>query len=255
MRELKVVVVGVLVCAVLAGRASGTTYGTVNTQLVAWPGEAIDYRYTRPGHVSSGSGEVAGVYKMDIVGSAPTGLGTQLPDPFHVVCVDLLTTIYAGPVYDWTIEDLKDVPDSTSFGPMGAARARDLAELFGRHNPNTLASNAQRAAMGVLAWEIVLEDAWDGQVGEKPWGLSGGYLTIGGLSAAARSCFNTWAGELTGAGGTGSVYALHNESTQDFGVVLPGPGQAGHTPEPLTLLALSSAVAGIAGYIRKRRLA
>jgi hypothetical protein len=226
----------------------------VSTQLIAWPGEVISFNYKNG--LASGSGDVAGVYVMDVLNPpnfpAPTGKGLDLSDHFNAVCVDLLHVIYPNTRYDWTIVDLKDVPDT---GPMGQTRANDLAELFNRHNPNDSSmTNAQKAAMGVLAWEIVLESVWTG--GAKPWGLGTGDLRITGLSTAAQGYFNTWAGELTGAGPTGQVYAIVNPGTQDFGILIPGVGNDQHpVPEPLTLLAFGSAVAGLAGYIRRRRAA
>jgi hypothetical protein len=259
---IAITVIGAVVCGLLVGTASATTtYGTVSTQLIGWPGEVVNFTYNRPGYVQSGNGDVAGVYIMDILrpgdlapgpAPAPTGKGEDLSDHFNAVCVDLLNVIYPYQRYDWNIVDLKDVPD-TGYGPMGPARANDLKELFARHNPNLLASNAQKAAMGVLAWEIVLENEWTGGA-TKPWGLGGGYLTITGLSANATTYFNTWVGELTGVGATGEIYAIVNPTTQDFGIVLPGSGLY-LIPEPLTMLGVFAGCAGLAGYIRRRRLA
>jgi len=243
--------------AFLAGAASASSdYGTVSTRVIAWPGEIIRFRYTRTGHAAPGYGEVAGVYKMDILTGpsypSPTGKGQELSDPFDAVCVDLLTVIHPYRRYDWTIVDLEDVPD-TGFGPMGATRAGNIKELFARHSPDMLTTAAEKAALSVLTWEIVLEDEWTG--GDKPWGLDGGYLTITKLSTTAQGYFDAWMGELTGVGATGEIYALRNSTTQDFGIVLPGDGLylPPVAPEPLTLLALGLAVAGLAGYVRRRQ--
>ena len=171
-------------------------------------------------------------------------------------CADIKQTIGYGQTCTYDVYLPQDAPIGGTNNPngMGAAKADDLRLLFSLM-PSSL--DAKKAtAFQAAVWEIINEDAG------TAYALTG--TTKGNLYTTAPAGTDTWVTTANGWLTTVWSYTdpvpdiglrvLVNPITQDFALVVPGLG-SNPIPEPLTLLAFGSAIAGLAGYIRRRRLA
>ena len=151
-----------------------------------------------------------------------------------------------GSWYTMNIRPVSETPVSsgpadTGYGPMGAAKAEALRELWGRFY--ALANdNVSCAAFQLAVWEITYEDlyvptppGWDVTVG-KFKALDGGGNTTLAINQA-----NTWLGQITGTGPKAVLYGLSLGGVQDVIV----------TPEPATMAFLS--LGGIGLLLSRRR--
>lgn len=140
-------------------------YGTVD---VLYEGLIRGYSsltLTRPG--TFGPVEVTehniGLQSLDLSPlDTSAGLDPLPPNSFLVdglvqaFCIDL----YDGypntpPAEEYKAVSLDDAPTADSLGPMGAIKARYIAQLL---NTNSYAANDSAAAVQVAIWEILLED-------------------------------------------------------------------------------------------------
>ncbi len=142
-------------------------------------------------------------------------------------CLEVETTTNSAVTYQ--IRDLFDAPVSdgpadTSFGPMGAAKATAIRELWGR-SIGQVADNVTAAAFQLAVWELVYEDLY---VTSPPgWDLTTGKVTaLTGATTTkdqAISLANTWLGQIDGTGPKANLVGLVRDGNQDFVVEVPEP--------------------------------
>jgi hypothetical protein len=190
-----------------------------------------------------------------------------LSDPFYAYCIDLAQNTN-GSYQTYELMDLEDAPVNGMVGPMSAAKANDLRELFGKvywkdytdttggfrgfQGGGDKAKHAFAAAM----WEIIYEKTTVG------YDIDSGSLTMVGMdfgsqTPSATDLANSWLAQITGdtSSYNDKVVALVHNSYQDFALSI---GVSEHEfdpiPEPMTMLAVLAGGAGLGGYLRRRRL-
>jgi len=173
-------------------------------------------------HGINQSSIVTGIYRLDMKDYADSATNPVDLTPSEIAllngkvdsfCTDIIDTAYSSySIYD--VSPLAETPDAAG-GPMGATKARDLAELL--YTNWTPILSAQTAAnIQAAVWEIVNEDS-------STYNVSTGNLTVsgGGVVSAA----NTLLGALTGVGDyTGMFVGVSSDSHQDYVVKVPVPG-------------------------------
>ena len=125
-------------------------------------------------------------------------------------CIDLQdNTVGSTQTYDVTA--LKDAPD-LSFGPMGAAKATELAELL-YENWVPGMTNAQLLSLQVAVWEVTADG------GTGTFDLTADSFTASNAGAV------TMLGTIDGGYAPTSLFVgLSNTSYQDYVVKVPLPG-------------------------------
>ena len=261
MRKMAGVAVAVILLA--AGGASATTYTIEHSH-----SQGVGYANIS---FNSGSSTVSSYLGRFIMEPKPI---TSLPGIYPIYSISTVDGPEMG-FYSYCLEPLQPigvghgVSYPFSIGSLAgsdgisAAEALLIEELFGRYNPllqndptgsytgGTFRTAA--AALQLAIWKINLDRATE-TLGL--WDFSSGLMRVGttavpletGASLRANAVALLMLNSLTGNGPMASgLEGLRNFTYQDLII------QA--IPEPLTLLAVGSAVAGIGAYIRKRRLA
>ena len=223
-------------------------------------------------------GTVAGIYtfksatwydgaRLDEAGNAT---GQKITDPsyptyMYAFCIDLRQNIAPPNVNSWYLAPDIHAPVPGPYGnPMTVAQATLLEELFGNYyqgafdgkgfwpgNPNKNPV-IEAAAFQVAVWETVWEQAGNPLEVNALMRASRGKLYVNcGWPAADRADYM-----LNHLDPTKhlALAALVDPKHQDQIILLPG-GSFQHVPEPLTMAGLFLGLAGVAGYIRKRRMA
>jgi len=204
----------------------------------------------------------AGVYNLQVEwqggATQPPELssGTATPS-FCVDVTDNSTTAWM--VY--TLVELAAAPDG---GPMGAARAKDITQLFRlAYNPTELGADWKTkfdgdttvdqyaAAVQGAVWEIINETGTNGyRMGLDTW-QANGYPAIEAQAKLWLDLINT--DNASGGNDDLPVYddlkVLVSATFQDFAVVRK---TADPIPEPLTMASAFFAIGGLGAYIRRR---
>ena len=136
--------------------------------------------------------------------------------------------------------------------PMGSEKAADLNRLFtgfidtvDGDSTNTNLAAAFQAAV----WEIVNETT-------ATYDVTGGGFSLSDYSTSDwASTANGWLNNLGDYDVDGGLKVFSNAANQDFVYYIPSTNPPGIMPEPLTMLAVGSAIVGVGGYIRRRRRA
>lgn len=266
----KLLVSLVAVCALLAGRAPANT-GTVDLQYVNYtPGLTVGIHLDGVRHSRVGTGvynlRLRPLYDPAPAGEyTPTGEGWGLypgPEPgtsalIATFCCDVHQ--YVPPASAWTTYEMRlpqDAPIGDDQPPMGTEKAANLRRLFAAHNDawttdSAATNNLLAAAFQLCAWEIIYETQ------DPFYSVScdqGSFYATDSDSVADQA--NAWLEEINGAAGPAPDIALRvlsNPFHQDYAIML-GPG-GDPVPEPLTILGVFLGVGGVAGYLRKRRMA
>ena len=168
-------------------------------------------------------------------------------------CVQLLENIRVGQTRPFDVVSIEDVPEAPPQpGPMGAARAALISDLYARHyddvisSTGTMAAN-KSAAFAMLIWEITHQDS-DGTTAAAillDLDLSTGNARFNSNSAT-NDFASTWLANLGGGSSTpdfltyNGLVGLTDPETQDYIAVVPGPA------------GLVAAI-GLAGIRRRRR--
>jgi hypothetical protein len=153
----------------------------------------------------------------------------------------------------YTLVPLEDAPlwsgSGSSYDGMGTQKAQDLKNLFGQFYPQVQADSDNAdlaAAFGAAIWEIVNESGNSYGVWDGSYTMSNGGSWLGTA--------DDWLDDLDGETLAEGVSVLARDGSQDFTFYVPTPDPPQDVvPEPLTMLAVGSAVAGLGGYIRRRR--
>jgi MYXO-CTERM domain-containing protein len=214
--------IGILVGAAAMAIAAGTAGATTIQARLDSIGPSRDMGVSSNGGVSSQTLR-SGVNNFTVLGGDPT----ELAPTFRAFCIDLAQTINIGGTFTYEVRAIEASP--VPGGPMGAAKADLLRELWGRHYAHVDTQN-EAAGFQLAVWEIVFDSGLD---------LTGGTVRATG-EAGALATAASYLGSLTGNSVFfAPVYALSSPGTQDM--LVPAPGA-------LALVGLAGLVAG-----RRRR--
>ena len=172
--------------------------------------------------------------------------GTGLASTFFAFCIEPREFVSSGTTYTYTLNSLS--AGATNIGGMGATKAGQLAELFGRYYTDfSVTLDAMHAsALQIAAWEIVRETSGTLNV------LTGNVQYRNAADPAALTLAQTYLSSLTGTGPKlTDVYALTQVGAQDVIVQIRGASITA-TPEPITSATVGIAMVGLALALRKR---
>jgi len=262
MRKSNTIVTGILGLLVFqVATASATSVTAKFTSIGPHGGSGVRVYYTPDTGSPRAENTIAGMYNWTQVGTA----NPLIPQTFGTFCMDVEGTIYLNRTYTWDVltgraEIVGTAPSRT---PPGGAiqdeqydRLLKLYALYFKPDDGTW-TNTEAAAFGAAVWELVWESPAGAGGLPSAYDVDGDLLRVynnGSVTDRAQAMLNDVMTSNIVADGV--LYALVNtDSGQDqmlaFGVGSNPP----HVPEPLTLLALGSGVIGLAGYVRRRRLA
>lgn len=260
MRKSTIAVLGIIgLLALQAGIASATSVTATFTGIGPSGGVGVRVYYTPDTGSPVTENTIAGVYNW-------TQVGTQnplIPKTFGTFCIDAEGTIYLGSTYTWNVlagksEIVNDAPSRTP--PGGAIQDEQydrILKLFALYfNPDDGTwTNTEAAAFGAAIWELV----WESPDGDLPsaYDVDDDLLRVYNNSSVTDRAQIMLDDVMTSSVvPDGMLYALINTTSGQDQMLAFGVGETPPAvPEPLTLLALSSGVIGLAGYVRKRRLA
>lgn len=171
------------------------------------------------------TGTLAGGMNWTRDGMNP-GTYAGLQGDFRTFCIEVTQQVGFGNSYEYFVVDPSDAP---TFEPMGAFRASELSELFGRYY-GSLVTNSDFGAFQMAIWEVVYE------IGETPLNVNDGRFQIRN-AAVEQNMANAMLASLNGTGPMMSLVALTNREYQDQ--IVPAPA--------------SLALAGLGGLIGLRR--
>jgi hypothetical protein len=244
MRKLCIIVVAAAVLVSWVGTANATTYGTLQATWNGVDSGTLAYNVVSP---HNGGGILVGRYSL--IGTAQNttaGVSANLTGLLPIYCIDTYEWALSGSI-SYTVADLADGPMGHGAPAMGPTKAAYLKDLLFHYF--TVANDAsKKAAFAAAVWEIVYEtSAWD---------VSNGVMSVG-LTATEKNLANGWLSTLESDFDHGNTaYALLKDGGQDYAIALGGGlDEPPPIPEPLTLLAVFGGVAGVGGYIRRRKLA
>ena len=159
----------------------------------------------------------------------------------------------------------EDSPIGGANTPMGDVKADQLREFFYNviqgqapvppANPYDLLDPNDNAAAQAFVWEVIHEgtedpaayDVFSGDFKMNYYGGSGWLAQANDWLADLAT--GTWADPDPDDNG---LRVLTNLSKQDYALTVPGLG-ATPVPEPLTMLGVFGAIAGVGAYVRRRR--
>jgi len=141
-------------------------------------------------------------------------------------------------------------------GGMGSDKATDLRRLFANNLSSVAGDNVAAAAFQLSLWEIIYENTDEYDVSGYHYGDRGSFYAK--ENASAITLANDWLGDVSAGMGEADLElrVLTNPCKQDYSIILPAADPpSGVIPEPLTVLALTGAVAAVGAYVRRRRRA
>jgi hypothetical protein len=136
-----------------------------------------------------------------------TFAGSPTPgEKFGVFCLEPDQEFPSGTNVPYTVIDLDSDPTN---GPMGAAKANAIRELWGRFRTAIGNDGTKAAAFQIAVWEIVTDSGRD---------LSTGVFRAGTANAsevAIKNQAQSWLNQLNGAGHKANLLALSSATDQD----------------------------------------
>ncbi|HEY7118293.1 MAG TPA: hypothetical protein VH475_17020 [Tepidisphaeraceae bacterium] len=182
--------------------------GTMNV-IDAGPGASAIAWYTLDGTKDYA---LAGAYNWTRAAANP-GTYAGRPNPgqtFAAFCLEPDQEFPSGTNVGYTVVDLASSPPSgSSHGPMGAAKADQVRELWGRFHAGIGTDNNKAAAFQMAMWEIVTDTGKD---------LTKGAFvadTSSASGAAIEQQAQAWLNQLTGCGPKANLLALSSCTDQD----------------------------------------
>jgi hypothetical protein len=165
-RKLKAAAIAAIMVTAVAVPSTGVLAATVIATLDGGAGGGSVTRHIVSGFGSSSSGIELMAERFDLTRTGGTdatifaGLG-GITD-FFAFCVEPREFIYEGASVSYTVSTLAQAALS-SIGGIGATKADQIAELFGRFQPNLAAtmSDIQAGALQIAVWEIVREFSYN----------------------------------------------------------------------------------------------
>jgi hypothetical protein len=145
------------------------------------------------------------------------GTYAGLQGDFQTFCIEVTQNVAFGGSYEYHVVNTENAPtvDPMFSLPMGAFKASQLSELFGRFYSG-LTTGSDYGAFQMAVWEIVYE------MGETPLNVDNGRFQIRN-AAPEQAMANAMLGALTGQGPTMNLLALTSREFQDQ-VFVPTPG-------------------------------
>lgn len=233
--------------AAFAVAASSANAGTLKLDFQGvGPGQSINYSKNSG---SNFSGTTAGIFNWTVVGAGTTQPGFSDGQTVKSFCIELGQVVADPTTFDCV--DIQNAPNFSPPGPMGAARAALLGDLFARFYSTVMSgpTNTNAAAFQLCVWEITHEEGWENSGAANTSGTDLANLTaiknnltvantgtVGdanvntfrvSTSGSARDLANTWLGSLL-AGGLQSSHliGLTASSNQDQVIIVPVPAPA-----------------------------
>ncbi len=163
-RNLKGAAAAAVMFASMAVSATGAHAATVIATMTGAASGGIVTRHIVSGFGSSPSGIQLSAERFNMNRTGGTDLsvfaGMGLSNEFMAFCIEPREFIYEGTSISYNVAPLAQGALS-SIGGMGAAKADQIAELFGRFQSNLAApmTNLQAGALQIATWEIVREFA------------------------------------------------------------------------------------------------
>jgi hypothetical protein len=192
-----------------------------------------------------------GVYNLANDTSRATGQGVTISNALgttiHSFCMDVSQSAPSDST-QYQVISLESGPIGGTDTAMGATRANEIRELFGRFYSQCF-TNTQAAAFQAAIWEIENERTGN------PFDVNAGDLVVGHSNPEIQTVANGWLGSLTGNSlyYDNNVRAIGNSCSQDYVFTLTATGQGQSlVPEPLTITAVMMALGGLGMYVRKR---
>jgi hypothetical protein len=211
--------IGMIGLAALAGSAQAVDTVRARFDSIA-PGVLLEYSINSGGSFQF---SFAGQFNWTRDNVMP-GTYAGLQGQFATFCIEIGQRVDFGNTYDFFVDTVASSPIGT---PMGAAKAGQLAELFGRFFGG-LTTNDDYAAFQVAIWEITTDNSTD---------VTSGLFQIRN-NAVVSGLANTMLGALNGTGPTMNLLALQSRTNQDQ-IFVPAPG--------------ALALAGLGGLLAARR--
>jgi len=217
----------VLACGTLASMASAVDTVRATFNSVA-PNTSCEFSADFGG---TWKGTLAGGMNWTRDGVMP-GSYAGLQGDFRTFCIEVTQNVAFGNSYEYHVVNTENAPtvDPTFSLPMGAFKAGQLSELFGRFYSG-LTTGSDYGAFQMAVWEIVYE------VAQTPLNVDNGRFQIRN-AASEQAMANTMLGALTGQGPMMNLLALTSREFQDQ-VFVPTPG--------------ALALAGMGGLLISRR--
>ena len=190
--------------------------GPVSASVLGTATASVDHCYT-DGYIT-----IAGVRNVQGYGgfyvlnkTAGTGDGALIANGLvNSACIELVQDAVTG---SYTYDVVMPVDAPVPLGTMGAGRAAQLQELWGRYYLTASADPQKAEAFSAAVWETIYESdaARDVTVGT---GFSCSELATG-MDVLA----NTWLASLDGSGPMADLRALVSTTSQDYVVEIPEP--------------------------------
>lgn len=197
--------VACLACAAASGATVTATFNGVS------PGS--DGQFSLDYGANWGGTNLAGIFNWTRTGGDWTGLQGN----FIAFCTELTEHVSGGGNYTYTVATVENVP--TVLGGMGAAKADQMRELFGRYYSPAFTyalGGTQATAMQLAIWEISHEQT-------ATLDISAGSAQFTNNDAAAVALAQAYVSSIDGTGSHDfSIYALAAEGVQDM--IVPAPG-------------------------------
>ena len=189
MRGMNVNVAAIAALGCVVGSCGVANAATVQATLNSVsPGS--DGQYSFDGGANWGNTGTAGLFNWTRTGGDHTGL----PGNFLAFCTELTENVAPGSNYTYDVVAVEDVP--TVLSGMGAARADQVRELFGRFYAPAftfgLGSN-EATAMQLSIWEIINEQSGS-------LGVSTGSARFTNSNGAAVALADSYLAALDGTG-------------------------------------------------------